>query len=363
MKKQRLWRTAGFALITAVLALAACQTNNPSVPTTIPTASRAFTPSPNPSASVAPSPTLRPLIEATAVPPTAGPVVDTPQPTATTGPFCLTAKPGDSIFTLLAKGGYNNFSPPLAQAFRELNNMPENSNNIVAGERYCVPQPTPTPTPPGYEATLAKRLTELPVQTRPVVIATYVIVKDDNIMLVQIKTGATLRELCDLNHPDPINCGGCDIDKPIGQQGCKPILRIGDVIRIPGPTPTPTITPTLTGSETATPTPPYSGPRLVEPVNGVALAGGVMLRWLPVGILQPDEAYLVLLSDATAQPSHTWEFETQATSLRLPADIQPTDGQPHTFNWQVMVARKTPDGAYIVVGRKSVIYTFTLQSQ
>ena len=31
-------------------------------------------------------------------------------------------------------------------------------------------------------------------------------------------------------------------------------------------------------------------------------------------------------------------------SIRLPADIQPTDGQPHTFNWQLMVTRKAPDG-------------------
>jgi hypothetical protein len=363
MKTLRSWRTAGFALITVALALAACQSSNPSVPTTIPTASRTFTPSLNPSAPVAPSPTLRPLIEATDVPPTAGPVVDTPPPTATTGPFCLTANPGDSIFSLLAKGGYNNFSPPLVQAFRDVNNMPENSNNIVAGEKYCVPQPTPTPTPPGYEATQTQQCKELGCETKIAFVATYTIKEGDTITSLQLELGVTLRQLCELNHPDPINCGGCDIDKPIGQQNCRPVLRTGDVIRIPGPTPTPTITPTLTGSETATPTPPYSGPRLVEPVNGAALAGGVMLRWLPVGILQPDEAYLVLLSDATAQPPHTWEFETQATSLRLPADIQPTDGQPHTFNWQVMAARKTPDGAYVVVGRKSVIYTFTLQNQ
>ena len=65
---------------------------------------------------------------------------------------------------------------------------------------------------------------------------------------------------------------------------------------------------------------------------------------------------------AAAAPTSRDTLRRAPIELRLPADIQPTDGQPHTFNWQVMVARKTPDGAYMVVGRKSVIYTFTLQN-
>src|SRR5947209_12215774 len=105
-------------------------------------------------------------------------------------------------------------------------------------------------------------------QTGVVSITTYVIKKGDTITSLQLDLGVTLRQLCDLNHPDPINCGGCNIDAPIGQQGCRPLLREGATIRIPGPTPTPTITPTLTGSETATPTPPYAAPQILSPSQG-----------------------------------------------------------------------------------------------
>ena len=83
--------------------------------------------------------------------------------------------------------------------------------------------------------------------------------------------------------------------------------------------------------------------------------------WVMGRILQPDEQYLILLTDATLD--RTWEFGTQATSLRLPAEIIPSDGRAHTINWKIGIARKSAEDAYVLVGPWSVIYTFTWQGQ
>jgi len=162
-----------------------------------------------------------------------------------------------------------------------------------------------------------------------------------------------------MNNPDPINCGGCNLDGPTGHWGCAPRLVVGAKIKIPGPTPTPTITPTLTGSETATPTPPYPAPQLVSPSNGSTVSGIAQLVWLPAGILLPGEQYLVLVTDATT--GATREFDAEATSVRLPADMQPPSGQTHTINWRVGIARQGDNQAYILIGDLSVIYSFSWQ--
>jgi hypothetical protein len=347
-------------VVAVVMLIAGCQSTNPQGPTPIPS----ITLTPLPTRTATPEgvvePTLRPIITATGLGPTPAPVVELPTIAPTPGPICSAAKAGDTVASLLTRAGYADFSP--WADFCTLNGMASGCTNIVAGKEYCVPRQTATPTPPGYEMTAAAQFTALGnlvgPQNRPT--AMYTVVEGDNIMVVQIKTGASLRELCELNNPSPINCGPCQIDKPIGQQGCKPVLVLGAQIKIYGPTPTPTITPTLTGSETATPTPPYPKPRIVAPINGETVIGPVQLVWVTASLLQPDERYLVLMTDMTSGKSY--EFESDSTSLRLPENIQPVDGKPHTINWQVGVARQNEEGAYIQVGNPSVIYTFIWQS-
>src|SRR5450432_52866 len=337
-----------------------CQSANPAGPTPIPSPSITAT-LPEPDQTGTPETLLHPVVTATFLAPTAGPVVQLPSVTPTPGPFCSAAKKGDTVLSLVSKAGYASLD--VLPAFRELNKMCPTCNDIQEGKTYCVPQKTPTPTAQGYDLTQTARAKELPTlmaQPQIAAIATYIVVQDDNIISIQLKTNASLHEICALNDPSPINCGGCQVDKPINQQGCHPTVHIGDVIRIPGPTPTPTITPTLTGSETMTSTPVYAGPKLVSPANADTTAGAVQLVWLPSGILQPDELYLVVITDSTL--GKTWEYEATATSYRLPASMIPSDGRPHTMNWQVAAASKAADGSYIKVGKDSLIYTFSWQS-
>ncbi len=359
-------RVTGLAA-TAIILLAGCQTIKPPVPTLIPSATITSTPSPSPSLSVSltPLPTLAPLITATpAVSQAPQQVVDAPTAVPTLGPYCYVAKAGDNLLSFISRSGYPDLS--VLPQTRQLNQMCSTCNNIQAGQTYCVPRQTATPKPAGFEATQTAQASEIPelvvTQKGPDgAIATYTIVKGDTIITLPLKTGASLRELCELNSPDHINCAGCNLDQPF-TPGCRPLLREGDTIRYHGPTPTPTVTPTLTGSETATPTPAYGKVQLLAPVDQGSVAGIAQLLWMPIGILQPDEYYLVQVKDASVQKDT--QFETQTTSVRLPAEMIPADGQPHTINWRVGVVRKSGDGTYVQISTDmSLIYTFTWQAQ
>jgi hypothetical protein len=259
---------------------------------------------------------------------------------------------------LISRAGYPDLSVWAETC--ALNNQPPNCTNVQAGKQYCVPHQTWTPSPPGYELTRSYLPTILPnILPTSSAIAYYTVVPDDNITSVVLKTGVSLRTLCSMNNPDPINCAGCNLDGPTGHWGCAPRLAVGAKIKIPGPTETPTITPTLTGSETATPTPQYPPPQLVSPTNGSSVSGIPLLVWLPAGILLPGEEYLVLVTDASS--GMTREFFTEATSVRLPTDMQPSSGTTHTVNWRVGVARQGDSGTYILIGDPSVINSFSWQ--
>ncbi len=352
------WLLPGLCL---VLAAAACQPSPPTGPTSIPTASRTMTPSPTPSSiySPTPLPTLRQMFTATeatilvpvVAPPTAGP---------TPGPYCYDARAGDTLCGLIFRAGYAECSRNLLIEFRSVNGMAANDNNILNGKRYCVPRQTPTPTPPGYELTQTARPPELRLPTGVGPVATYVPVAGDTVSGLRIALGITLRELCTLNPPDVINCAGCDLSQEPGKEGCRPIIVVGKPLSIPGPTLTPSVTPTLTGSETPTPTPRHTEPVILGPTNGETVAGVPLLIWIGTRLLEPDEFYLVLWSDATL--SRTLQHETHSNSFRLPAELQPADGAPHTVNWRVGVA-KLVDGNIVFVSPMSRIYTFIWQSR
>lgn len=370
MKIKIQWLSLAMAVM---LFAAACQPQENPGPTLIPTG----TASPQPTITLSPTqtlvptqpptaeaPPLLPIITATVAPSPLGVlgggggiVVDVPPPTP--GPKCFKAQPGDTLGELAYRAGYNDWS--VLPAIRELNGMCATCNDVQVGREYCVPRPTATPTPPGGEATAAARGTELAaLPTRGYSIVKYKIQSDDNIISIQIRTGASLADICRLND-GVINCAGCDLTKPIGEQGCRPIVVEGAEINVPGPPPTATITPTLTGLETATPTPVYAAPRVISPVNNEVKRGIVQLLWLPAGVLQPDEFYLVVWSDQAS--GQTRQQETKSTSYRLPETFEPPPGETHTLFWRVSVARRAEDGSYIVVSPEGLIYTFLWQGQ
>ena len=367
-------------LMLTVGLLAGCQSNVPPVPTVIPTVTATLaasltplpsptttgspvpTDTPAPTVSLAPSATFRPLISVTPGPTSA--VVLQPSATLipTLGPICMTAQTNDTVFSLLFRGGYNDTSA--APAFRELNKMAPNSNIITAGAQYCVPRPTGTPAPANYQQTVVAQNALLPT-SGPMVLIPYKVQDGDTTLLIEIKTGVALSQMCRLNPlPGGLNCAGCDLSAAIFQAKCRVTVVVGQTIMIPGPTPTPTITPTLSGSETATATPAYSAPRPLYPGSGAIVGsdgGQIRLEWLPTrGLLQPDEAYLVLLTDTAADGTpRNFQFTTQATSLLIPVTTLPAEPGAHQVLWLVTVARIAPDGSAILISDRSAPAQFT----
>lgn len=346
-------------LVLCTLLVAACQSSLPPGPTAIPTEGPPLTPSLTVSPTLGLTPatpiaSLRPVITSPAIAPTnSGPAVVAVPPTNTPAICCLTAKAGDTLGGLASRCGYDYSA---LQAIRDYNNML--NNNVELGKQYCMPPFTPTPTPPGYRETQIAIAAAFPTLATkgPSALATYVIKDKQGILDILIDTGVSMAELCALNPPPALNCSGCDLTTPL-QPKCRPILRAGQALKIPGPPPTLTITPTLTGNETATPTPVFGLPVILSPVQNSAQSGPVQLMWMPVGLLQPDQFFLIEYDSPNLGQSYQWR--TQTNSYRLPSEIQPRAGQSFVVNWRVSVARDGQNGIYVQLSPWSNIFTFS----
>jgi hypothetical protein len=372
-KSQRL--VALLALV-ALVGVAACQPQDPPVPTVRPDATRTTPPldgtptatsalstevSTEVSTAITPEvnstplsiPTMRVMVSATpGVTPTA-PVVAM-QPSPTFGPKCYTVKENETLLELIYRAGYATLD--VLEEVRRVNNI--SGNNIRVGQQVCIPAFTMTPAPTDYGPT-ASAIAKFQEQTGPLVTATYIVKKDDTVLGIMFGKGLSLRMLCSLNQPyDLINCAGCNLDSDT--PGCRPALREGQVLYVPGATPTPTITPTLTRSETPTATPGYAALRPIAPTMNTTLAGPALLMWMPAGVLQPDEFYLVAWYNAAT--GVTQSARVRESTFRLPLDQQPTDGDAHLINWQVWVARDS-GGQDVLLSPQGAIYTFMWASR
>lgn len=357
-------RTSTLLVVGLLLAglLAACQPNVPPGPTAIPTEGPTASLTSSPSPAITPGTPIPPLPEASLRPVVTSPVLaptgagSTPVaqlPTATPQVCCITAKAGDTLGGLASRCGYDYSA---LQAIRDYNGM--SNNNIDPGKQYCMPPYTPTPTPPGYAETQAAIASAFPTLATkgPSVLATYVIKEKQGILDILIDTGVSMAELCALNPPPALNCAGCDLVSPLSPK-CRPVLRAGQALKIPGPPPTLTITPTFTGNETATPTPLFGQPIVVSPVQRSTQSGPVQLMWMPVGILQPAQFFLIEYDNSALGQSYQWR--TQTNSFRVPKELEPPAGQTYTINWRISVARDGEQGVYVQLSRWSDIFTFT----
>lgn len=126
------------------------------------------------------------------------------------------------------------------------------------------------------------------------------------------------------------------------------IIRPGQQVIVPVGTVTATLTvqafsgpaATLVPTPTATPGPPHAAPQLMTPLDGASLNGGtILLQWLSVGTLAPDEVYVVrIVPDGRVREELT--ATTVGTSYRIPSDWLEQQGRRFSrFLWNVQVAR------------------------
>ena len=317
----------------------------------------------------APSGTLLPtLFLPTLTPPP--PPTNTPLPTATPGPCEQVVGEGDTLIMLAMRCGHHSLD--VIDAIIDLNGL-RSAESLQIGQRILIPWPTPTPgdMPDGEaeestgdqegglpmlalggEGPLPTPVSAvIPTATLQPGVTWYAVQPGDTILSVALQFEANVEILSQLN-PE-VTFSQCDFGMDSGGPNCIVNLYIGQRLRVPAPAPTPTLSPTPSGSETPTPTPTatFNAPALLSPGDR-ALFGAeemVTLRWVSTGVLAEGEAYLVTVSDTIG--GVVYSATTRETFFILPAEWQPTDGQRHSFTWDVAVGPTNGQG-----GLASVTY-------
>ena len=235
----------------------------------------------------------------------------------------------------------------------------------------ATPTKTPVPSPTGTPITLSlsgftagaqpATIAASPTATPTIFIAEYRVQAGDTLISIALSANTDVGVLATLN--PQIDWSTCNFSNPGGGPGCNPPLRENQQLSVPAPTYTPTLSPTPSGSETPTPTPTPMAPVLLSPADGEVFSAGqtVTLHWVPVGTLDPDEAYLVHVEDLTT--GKIFEQVTRRHQTALPAEqVGLDDGQAHTFAWTVVVTRKG-ETVQILSGPHFEMRRFTWQGE
>jgi LysM repeat protein len=315
---------------------------------------QAISPSPSLTPTSAVVTPTAPLVETATNTPTSGPPTDLPTVTATLGPYEHVMQQGETLGFIIQQYGYRDFNV-IDEVVRINENITNPDSLPGAGAIILIPRQTATPTPEDFTPPpdVAQVLGVGIAPTSPATglnidapIIQHIVVEGQTIVDIAVNYNTTLEVLAMLN-PD-INFSGCNFSIPSGGPNCGPFLSIGQVVMVPAATPTPTLSPTPSGSETPTATPTYAAPVVISPPQDANVPPGVFeLEWVSVGVLLPDEAYLVQVTDTTT--GEVYNDITRSTSLMLPDSLIPTDGQMHLMTWTVSVARPNEAGVYRVV--------------
>lgn len=374
----------GMIGLSSIVLLSACNMNSPTVatptvetelietPTEPPTITPTLTPIPASDTPSVPTetslPTDQPILETPTPTFTAAPPTQIPTSTPTQGPVEYVIQADDTLMYIiqLPQHGYD-YELDVAQEVVDLN---ENMSSIdflpPVGSTILIPLPTATETPVEFEATQETKATlgvdgssgaDLP---QGVSVGCYEVQEDDSLVSIATNYNTTLEIMSQLN-PD-LNWFNCEFDQPSGGPSCSPTIQIGQCIDVPQPTPVPTFTLTPSGLETPTPTPTYPAPRMLYPVNNVVVPPGRFdLQWVGVAGLTSDDEYLVEITDVTS--GQKLLQVTESTSFTMLDSFVPSDGQAHTIQWRVSVARKNESGVYGYVGGTGEWRVFDWMSQ
>lgn len=320
-------------------------------------------PSPSPTlsetleATIAPTIVISTPVVITSAPPTEINAVPTlPEAQPTEGPYVYIIRPNDTLGYILQlqPWGYPPFDPGVIAAVVRLNNLPNENILPPPGSELLIPRRTATPIPEGADATATSDASlgagqRIGNVTLPqgAITGCYTVVEGDSLIGIADRFNTTLETLSQLNQN--LNWFGCRFSEYSGGPNCRPFISVGQCVNVPLPTPTPVPTATPSGRETPTPTPTYAPARGFYPPNG-AIAPGIPIRleWVSVGVLRPEEVYLVEFQNLT---TNTQSLQvTRNTFLMLPDSLIPSDGQTHSVQWRVSVAKRTETGAYQYIG-------------
>jgi hypothetical protein len=292
----------------------------------------------------------------------------TPTITPTQGPCMQTAGKNDTVYGMAARCGHKHLS---IVALIVQNNALKDANSLQEGQTLEIPWPTPTGGAPEEGDAAAKSGDAasgedgVAVEQLPPGVQWYTVIENDTAISIAYQHQMTMKALRDLN-PE-IQFLQCDFSVPSGGPACtlRPMIGIGQKLRVAVPQPTPTMSPTYTGSETATPTGTATFNALFSqsPDNNMLYESSELpaLRWVASAQLDPTEVYLVTIRDLTTGAVYT--ATTKELSFQVPLDWQPTDGTPHKFEWVVAVATQSEGGSPEASTLTTEARTFTWHSK
>ena len=248
------------------------------------------------------SPTLTPTPE-TPTP------TNTPEPTST--PLSYVVQDGDSCIQIAV------FYEISVQSIVFENELDTNCT-ISAGRVLRIPHPTPTPT-------------ALPSATLN---ATESYEAECDQVIYEVLAGDTLSTIS-LNYQVPMEAirRWNNLSSDVVQEGFPLTIPLceRDTSSVGGPTPT------------ATPAPPYSAPSLLLPSDGEAFtlsSDTITLQWASVGALRENEAYIIVVIDATGGEERRLVEYVTDTKYILPLTFLSGSGSPTLFYWQVGTVRQ-----------------------
>ncbi|RLD09780.1 MAG: hypothetical protein DRI56_03705 [Chloroflexota bacterium] len=255
------------------------------------------------------TPTLTQTVTLTTTPTLAPPTSTyTPQPSPT--PLTYTVSAGDSCITIAAAFDVSIRSIVL------LNDIPADCNTLYEGQKLQIPHPTPTASP-------------YPTATLSGIEATREACEQVNYLVQEGDTLSTIAQ----NYAVPISAIK-DYNGLVNNTvytGLPLVIPLCERAATPGPSPTPT------------PPPPYPAPSPLLPTDGAAFAledGSVSLQWSSVGLINANEAYMVVVEDITeGEGRKLIEYPTD-TKFTIPGSFRPLDNKPHVYRWWVSTVRQ-----------------------
>jgi LysM repeat protein len=161
----------------------------------------------------------------------------------------------------------------------------------------------------------------------------YTVLPGDSIISIANRFGSTPTEILRAN----------------GLTGENPVIRAGDVINVPvSQVPSEVLESGANGAPEGDPTvsqsPIYAEPRLIGPPDDAVIERSepVLLRWVSVDVLQPNEWYVLLVYPLNGAAQEIPSIWTKATSYRLDSSLAPAEDDEAEYGWQVSVVRVRP---------------------
>lgn len=192
---------------------------------------------------------------------------------------------------------------------------------LKADEEILIPWPTYTPTP---EATLIPTL-HIVEEMGPEQCREHTIAAGETLLGIALSYDVSVQSIRSVNNiTDP------DLVKE-GQKLCIPLVTPG-----PAPSPTPAQLPTPDDE------PLLPAPQLLYPPADTEIMPGThqaTIQWAVVGLLDPDEYYMVEIRNLGRPDSRPIRGFVQDTTWRLPEAVRPEVGSIEVYSWRVGVVR------------------------